>query len=193
VNAKRPRKSPPQKTARPRTNSLKTPATATPARPKKTAAATPHVDLQLDGLAPAKLKLSRVALAKILAGAWEKVPADRRPPLPLARRIAVDLHVVSDETIAPLNLRFMRHTGPTDVLSFPLGEFDPERRALHAGEIVVSFETARREAAARGLPYEQEFARYCVHGFLHLLGYDDTTAAQRKAMFAVQEAALNEA
>ena len=95
--------------------------------------------------------------------------------------------LVDDREIAAFNLSHLKHRGPTDVLSFPLGEFDPERRAYHLGEIVVSFETAHREAAARGLPYAEELSRYCVHGFLHLLGYTDDTEAQRREMFAIQE------
>jgi len=42
----------------------------------------------------------------------------------------------------------MNHEGPTDVLSFPMLEHGPVRRAFHLGEIVVSFDTAREEAAA---------------------------------------------
>jgi probable rRNA maturation factor len=79
---------------------------------------------------------------------------------------------------------------PTDVLAFPMEEIDPEREAFHLGEIVVSFTTAQREAAARGISAEEELSRYCVHGFLHLLGYRDGKAAERKKLFAVQEKAL---
>jgi probable rRNA maturation factor len=71
-----------------------------------------------------------------------------------------------------------------------MSEFDPERRAFNLGEIVVSFQTARREAAARGLPVTEELGRYCVHGFLHLLGYEDDKKSAREALFRIQEGAI---
>jgi probable rRNA maturation factor len=126
------------------------------------------------------------------ARAWMLVPTHRRPDVPAVylKRMAVDVLVVSDKEIAALNAAHLKHKGPTDVLSFPMGELDPERRAYNLGEIVVSFETANREATERRLAPEEELARYCVHGFLHLLGYEDETKQQRDAMFAVQEEAL---
>jgi len=72
-----------------------------------------------------------------------------------------------------------------------MGEVDLERGAYHLGEIVVSFDTAVREAKTRGLTIENELSRYCVHGFLHLLGYDDQTPQQQKEMFQMQEKALS--
>jgi probable rRNA maturation factor len=154
--------------------------------------AAPNIDLAFDLPAKAKLKLPRAALIALLQKAWNEVPAKLRPELAACNTVAVDIHPVSDKQIAPMNWQFMQHEGPTDVLSFPLGEHDPERDAFHAGEIVVSYDTAKREASERGLRYEEEFARYCVHGFLHLLGYDDATPALRKKMFKVQEAALKD-
>ncbi len=102
----------------------------------------------------------------------------------------MDIHLLDDAEIAKLNQTHMKHAGPTDVLSFPMGEPDPERGAFNLGEIVASFETAQREASARDISFEEELSRYCVHGFLHLLGYDDDTAAHQKEMFAVQEKSL---
>ena len=92
--------------------------------------------------------------------------------------------------MASLNAAHLKLRGPTDVLAFYMGEPDPERRAFNLGEIVVSYETAQREAAARCIPVEEELSRYCLHGFLHLLGYDDHSKRARAAMFRVQEQAL---
>ena len=95
-----------------------------------------------------------------------------------------------DDEIAELNKKHMDHEGPTDVLSFPMSEFDPEREAFLLGEIVVSHQTARREADSRGLPFAEELCRYAVHGFLHLTGFDDDTPEKRSEMEALQEAVL---
>jgi len=134
--------------------------------------------------------MSEKSLIALFSRAWEEVPAARRPETEGVTRLALDVHVISDAEIATLNAQHMKHKGPTDVLSFPMGNSDPERDAFHLGEIVVSLDTARREAAARKLPEAEELSRYILHGFLHLLGYDDDTGANRKAMFKVQEAIL---
>ena len=75
-----------------------------------------------------------------------------------------------------LNKRFLRHDRPTDVLSFRY-EGEPI-----AGEILVAPGAARRYAARHGIPYEEELARYVVHGLLHWLGHRDSTPQQQQAM-----------
>jgi len=151
---------------------------------------TPAIDLDLNLPARSGIRITAKSLTNAFSAAWRLVPASRLPVLE-KQRVALDIHAVSDTEIAPLNWKFMKHKGATDVLSFPLGDFDPTRRAYHLGEIIISYDTALREACERGLSADEEFARYCVHGFLHLLGYDDATPALRKAMFAVQEKALD--
>jgi probable rRNA maturation factor len=94
----------------------------------------------------------------------------------------VDVAVVCDREIAALNRRFLRRAGPTDVLSFPLGG-----PGGHLGDVVVSGETARREAARRGVPARAELHLYVVHGVLHLLGYDDRAPGPRRRMIAAEE------
>ena len=139
-------------------------------------------------------KPTKATLAKLFARAWRLAVIDRGAAVAGAaqrrKRFAVDVLLVTDREIARLNRRHLKHSGPTDVLSFPMGEFDPERQAYNLGEIVASFDTARREARARTLPFNQELCRYCVHGFLHLLGYEDDTDILRDALFGVQEKAL---
>src|SRR4051812_35561007 len=149
------------------------------------------VDVAADWRPGAPENPTRDELAALFERAWALVPATRRPKLRGAMKLAVDVHVIGDAEIAELNQSHMKHAGPTDVLSFPMGETDPERGAYNLGEIVVSFETAQREAAARKLPYAEELSRYCVHGFLHLLGYDDDTPPHRREMITLQEKALN--
>ncbi|MFW6161863.1 MAG: rRNA maturation RNase YbeY [Planctomycetota bacterium] len=91
---------------------------------------------------------------------------------------------VDDAAIGELNRQYLGRDEATDVLAFPLDDAtDPEAPLL--GEIIVSVETAAREAEARGLPLGAEIALYTVHGLLHLLGYDDhdpqATARMRQA------------
>jgi ssRNA-specific RNase YbeY (16S rRNA maturation enzyme) len=64
----------------------------------------------------------------------------------------VSLALVSDRAMSRLNRRFTGRRGPTDVLAFPLEEGD------YLGEVIVSTETCRRQAAERGSPFKEELA-----------------------------------
>jgi probable rRNA maturation factor len=77
-----------------------------------------------------------------------------------------------------LNRRFLGHDDATDVLAFP---FDEETDGI-GGEVVVSVETALREAEVRGRPFLDELLLYVAHGILHLTGMEDHTRAGRRAM-----------
>jgi len=92
----------------------------------------------------------------------------------------ISIAVVDDATITLLNKRYLNDDRATDVLAFDLRD-DPEGASLD-GEIVVSAETARREAKRLGLTEAEEVIRYIIHGTLHLLGHRDKTAAQRRQM-----------
>ena len=101
--------------------------------------------------------------------------------------------LVDDDEMAELHVRFSGVAGPTDVLAFPLADdggppLPPELQLL--GEVVVSTDTAAREAEARGHAFERELLLYVIHGTLHLLGYDDHEPSARARMHARQDALL---
>jgi probable rRNA maturation factor len=104
------------------------------------------------------------------------------------RKAQISLAVVNDRTIARLNRQFLSHEGPTDVLSFLL----EQRPGWLEGEVVVSAETARREAPHYGWQPQDELLLYVVHGALHLAGHDDRSAAGRARMQARELAVLEE-
>jgi len=121
--------------------------------------------------------------------------------MPDHAEVAVTL--VDDEEIRVLNRDYRGKDAPTDVLSFPLWEPEevadirahPERypeRPLLVGDVVISVETAARQAEEYGHGLERELAYLCVHGMLHLLGYDHEDEAARAAMRAREEAILTE-
>lgn len=90
---------------------------------------------------------------------------------------------VSDGRMRDLNNRYRQIDRPTDVLSFPAMDGEtafPEDRSL--GDVIISVETAWRQAEEAGHPLEAELDRLLVHGLLHLLGHDHQTAAERKQM-----------
>jgi len=80
-----------------------------------------------------------------------------------------------------LHQRFLGIPEPTDVLTF------------HHGEIVISAETARRQARALGSTTEDELRLYVLHGLLHLCGFDDKSARARAAMHQIQNQLLKDA
>ena len=98
----------------------------------------------------------------------------------------VSLAVVDDPTMARLNEQYLKHEGPTDVLSFLL---EREGHTLE-GEVVVGAPTAQRQALSYGWSAENELLLYVIHGTLHLVGYDDTTDEQRAEMRERERACL---
>ena len=107
----------------------------------------------------------------------------------------ISVALVDDPCIAELNQTYLHHQGPTDVLAFDLRDAVENETAnvtpgLLDGEIVVSVDTAAREAQARGHGLDAELALYVVHGALHLLGYDDRAEADAARMHAVEDEIL---
>ena len=100
--------------------------------------------------------------------------------------------LVDDEEIRRLNLEHRGKDKATDVLSFALapsagGSLDGPERLL--GDVVISVETARRQAADYDAPLQNELYRLLIHGILHVLGYDHEKPNERRAMIA-QERSL---
>jgi probable rRNA maturation factor len=105
------------------------------------------------------------------------------------RTSEIDVVFTDDAAISKLNRRYRRTDGPTDVLSFAIdGREFMRRRTL--GEIFISLDTARRNAALFGVPFEDEVVRYVIHGILHLFGYDDMARADKARMWRKQEGLL---
>lgn len=95
----------------------------------------------------------------------------------------------TDEEIADLHLRYMSIEVPTDVITFPGDDPDP---GGHAGDIAVSVDTASVQASEAGHRVGREIAYLCLHGLLHLAGYDDLDEGSQHQMLRRQEALLNE-
>lgn len=87
------------------------------------------------------------------------------------------LVLVDDAAIQALNRDHRGVDAPTDVLSYPLAEPDDEGfpDVPHLGDIVISLDTAARQAEAQGHPFEVEVVTLAAHGLTHLLGFDHPT------------------
>ncbi|WP_068136705.1 rRNA maturation RNase YbeY [Roseimaritima ulvae] len=101
---------------------------------------------------------------------------------------AIGLAVVDDPAIHKINLQHLQHDYPTDVISFCYEQNAPEIE----GELVVSRDTAAREAKALGWAAEHELILYAVHGSLHICGLEDGTPEQRQAMRQAEQTVLQQ-
>jgi probable rRNA maturation factor len=81
--------------------------------------------------------------------------------------------IVDDSEIEALNRKYLNRPGPTNVIAFPMreGEFS-NLSPLLLGDVVISTETAGREALDSGIPMETRIDQLLVHGILHLFGFD---------------------
>lgn len=91
----------------------------------------------------------------------------------------VGLTLVGDRRIRALNGRYRGVRRRTDVLAFPLAGPAPI-----LGEVVISVETARRQASRLGHSLAQELDLLVIHGLLHLVGYDDRDPGEARLMHA---------
>jgi probable rRNA maturation factor len=91
-----------------------------------------------------------------------------------------------------LNLNYLGIDSPTDVLSFPASETDPETGARYIGDILISLPRAQEQANAAGHPLEAEMQLLVVHGVLHLLGHDHADAGEKARMWKAQAEILAE-
>jgi probable rRNA maturation factor len=97
--------------------------------------------------------------------------------------------LVSDPQIRKLNKLYRNKDKPTDVLSFPIGE--KVNGWLILGDIVISVDTAKRQAQELGHSLEEELKRLLVHGLVHLLGYDhELGGEEEKKFFELEEFVL---
>ena len=97
----------------------------------------------------------------------------------------------SDEEIAHLNSKYLGRQGPTNVIAFPMSPHTKEEPVSPLlGDVVVSVDTACREAEASGETLMEAVGRLLIHGLLHLLGYDHEISEQQAKEMEAQEKRL---
>jgi probable rRNA maturation factor len=100
--------------------------------------------------------------------------------------VELSIILTDDARLHELNLNYLNVDAPTDVLSFPASETDPETGARYIGDILISIPRAQSQAAAAGHPLEAEVQLLVVHGILHLLGHDHARAKEKARMWKAQ-------
>ena len=116
----------------------------------------------------------------------------------------ISVTIVDNEEIQRINKEFRNKDAVTDVLSFPMLEFDEDGNAEDCdfdfdgeeavlGDIVISAERAAEQAKSYGHSFKREIAFLTVHSMLHLLGYDHVTSEEdEKVMFTKQDEILKQ-
>ena len=94
--------------------------------------------------------------------------------------------LTDDARLHEPNLNYLGVDAPTDVLSFPASETDPETGAPYLGDILISIPRAQAQAEAAGHSLEAEVQLLVVHGVLHLLGYDHAQEEEKARMWNAQ-------
>jgi len=99
-----------------------------------------------------------------------------------------DLTIVltDDAQLHELNRDYLGIDAPTDVLSFPASETDPETARRYLGDILISIPHAAAQAETAGHALNAEVQLLAVHGTLHLLGYDHAEAEEKTEMWKAQ-------
>lgn len=102
----------------------------------------------------------------------------------------LSLLLVSDAVMRQLNRDWRGTDRPTDVLSFAQGEGPGGAPSGLLGDVVISIDTARRQAAERAATLGSELDRLLIHGVLHLLGYDHERSPAEARRMQRRERAL---
>lgn len=146
-----------------------------------------------DTLSEAEPLARRAARAALAAAALAAVEEGAAP----AREAEVGLVLADDATLGRLNRRYRGIEGPTNVLSFAASEGAASEGAapessgpLLLGDVVLAYETIRRESEEQGKRFSDHLCHLVVHGVLHLLGYEHGSEAQAAAMERLEIAAL---
>ncbi len=134
-------------------------------------------------------------LTELIKKCCEEVLSDRG----VRKDCEISVTFTDNENIRILNREMRNIDSPTDVLSFPIMEYDENYMPIEEelsedgmyilGDMVISLERAKQQAEEYGHSFTREVAFLCVHSMLHLLGYDHIENEQ--PMFSIQEDILN--
>lgn len=96
----------------------------------------------------------------------------------------LSLSFVTDDEMREINRQYRGKDAPTNVLSFAMDDGDDAFVSPLLGDVIISCETAAREAGERGVTLSQRYSQLLVHGILHLAGYDHEQGDAEEAAMA---------
>ena len=136
----------------------------------------------------AKLSVTPVIESTLLETAAQTAMEEAGAPADAELTIVIS----GDAQLRALNQQYLGIDTPTDVLSFPANETDPDSGSVYLGDIILSYPRAQQQAVAGGHPLQDELRLLVVHGVLHLLGYDHAEEGEQARMWAMQAAILRQ-
>lgn len=135
-----------------------------------------------------------VEIGGLDAHALERMAAHALAVQKVARPAELSVLLTSDAAIRELNRAYRDTDATTDVLSFSQTEGEafavPDGETPHLGDVIISLETASRQADEHSLALQDEVAHLLVHGILHLLGYDHEDSEDEAEMRRHEDAIL---
>jgi probable rRNA maturation factor len=105
--------------------------------------------------------------------------------------LELSVQIVDEQESAALNQQYRGKSGPTNVLSFPFDAVTPEPLPI-LGDLVICAPVVNREAIEQNKPAEAHWAHMCVHGVLHLLGYDHVGDHDAEVMESLETSILQD-
>lgn len=109
----------------------------------------------------------------------------------VTKNVKVSVLITNDDGIRELNNQYRGIDKPTDVLSFPMyTSIDEISENDLVGDIVISFDTLKRQALENEINNDREAAFLIIHGMLHLLGFDHILEEEENIMYDLQESIL---
>lgn len=144
------------------------------------------IDVLFDSPLWAKSRIGASRLVPLVIDtAWGMVPKRPRSIVP-----EITVTLTHDSAIRLLNRNYRGKDKPTNVLSFPMWnkmqEIPANAGAVPLGDIIIAFETIKREATEQDKPLPHHFTHMLVHGFLHLLGHDHIRDDEAEIMEALE-------
>ena len=107
-------------------------------------------------------------------------------------KVNVSVVLTDNRRLRKLNRDYLGVDAPTDVLSFPASESDPETGARYIGDILISVPYATKGAKQAGNSLEAELQLLVIHGVLHLLGHDHAKPKEKAKMWKAQHEILSQ-
>ncbi len=149
--------------------------------PRAKARKAPSIDIQVTSSRWKRQKAAERTVRKALAAA---ATATR------ARAGEISIVLTDDRTMRALNRDWRGIDAPTNVLSFPAPSRNGKSNLVPLGDIVIAFETLKRESKEDRKPFLHHLSHLAVHGFLHLMGYDHRSDKQAAVMERLERAIL---
>src|ERR1051326_6524371 len=107
-------------------------------------------------------------------------------------KVNVSIVLTDNRRLRKLNRDYLGIDAPTDVLSFPASELDPETGARYIGDILISIQYAAKGAKKAGNSLEAELQLLIVHGVFHLLAHDQAKPPEKAKKGKAQQEILTQ-